>query len=99
MRNHEQFQELNRAADLTFHRHEMLGPASILSWERITDCSAIGSVQECVTSPQRFLDAGADELTTYGSTSRQNAELISAWRDRPQAAAKALPVPREGAQA
>ena len=89
MRNHEQFQDLDRAADLSFHRHQMLGPASVLPWTWITDCSAIGTVQECVTSLQRFLDAGADEVTTYGSTPRQNAALISAWRDRPEAAPQA----------
>lgn len=91
MRNHEQFRDLNRAADLTFHRHEMLGPASVLPWKWITDCSAIGTVQECVDSLQRFRDAGADEVTTYGSTPRQNAALIAAWRDRPQAAPQATP--------
>ncbi|EFG78588.1 putative F420-dependent oxidoreductase, MSMEG_2249 family [Mycobacterium parascrofulaceum ATCC BAA-614] len=85
MRNHEQFQNLNRAADLTFHRHEMLGPASVLPWSWITDCSAVGTVSECVTSLQRFIDAGADEVTTYGSTPRQNAALLAAWRERPQA--------------
>ncbi|MCA2252201.1 TIGR03857 family LLM class F420-dependent oxidoreductase [Mycobacterium intracellulare] len=85
MRNHEQFQNLNRAADLTFHRHEMLGPASVLPWSWITDCSAVGTVSECVTSLQRFIDAGADEVTTYGSTPRQNAALLAAWRQRPQA--------------
>jgi probable F420-dependent oxidoreductase len=85
MRNHEQFHNLNRAADLTFHRHEMLGPASVLPWSWITDCSAVGTVSECVTSLQRFIDAGADEVTTYGSTPRQNAALLAAWRERPQA--------------
>jgi probable F420-dependent oxidoreductase len=86
MRNHEQFQGLARAADLTFHRHQMMGPASVIPWSWITDCSAVGTVAECVASLQRFLDAGADEVTTYGSTPRQNAALIEAWRDRPQAA-------------
>ncbi|BCZ22053.1 TIGR03857 family LLM class F420-dependent oxidoreductase [Mycobacterium senriense] len=85
MRNHEQFHNLNRAADLTFHRHEMLGPASVLPSSWITDCSAVGTVSECVTSLQRFIDAGADEVTTYGSTPRQNAALLAAWRERPQA--------------
>ena len=85
MRNHEQFQNLDRAADLTFHRHQMAGPASVLPWSWIEDCCAIGSPQECATSLQRFIDAGADEVTTYGSTPRQNAALIAAWRERPAA--------------
>jgi probable F420-dependent oxidoreductase len=82
LRDHEQFQGLDRAADLTFQRHQMLGPAAELPWEWITDCSAIGTVDECVTSLQRFLDAGADEIATYGSTPAQNAALIDAWRNR-----------------
>jgi probable F420-dependent oxidoreductase len=86
MRDHELFQGLDRAGDLTFHRHQMLeGPGSVIPWEWMLDCSAIGTPAECVTSLQRFLDAGADEVTTYGSTPRQNAELIAAWRDRPEA--------------
>jgi probable F420-dependent oxidoreductase len=75
-----------RAADLTYHRHQMLEQAGeIIPWEWILDCSAIGSVDECVTSLQRFIDAGADEVTTYGSTPRQNGALVAAWRERPEA--------------
>lgn len=82
MRNHEQFQDLDRAADLTFHRHQMMGPASVLPKEWIHDSCAIGTVDECVTNLQRFIDAGADEIATYGSTPGQNAGLIGAWRER-----------------
>jgi 5,10-methylenetetrahydromethanopterin reductase len=82
MRNHEQFKGLARAADLTFHRHEMLGPASLLPEKWIYDSCAIGTVDECVKNLQRFIDAGADEIATYGSTPRQNGELVAAWRDR-----------------
>jgi 5,10-methylenetetrahydromethanopterin reductase len=82
MRDHPQFQGLTRAADLTFHRHEMMGPASVLPLEWIHDSCAIGTVDECVANLQRFLDAGADEIATYGSTPRQNAGLIAAWRER-----------------
>jgi probable F420-dependent oxidoreductase len=82
MRNHEQFQDLDRAADFKFHRHEMMGPASVLPKEWIHDSCAIGTVDECVTNLQRFIDAGADEIATYGSTPAQNAGMIAAWRDR-----------------
>jgi probable F420-dependent oxidoreductase len=86
MRDHELFKGQDRVGDLTFHRHQMVeGPGSVIPWEWILDCSAIGTPDECVTSLQRFLDAGADEVTTYGSTPRQNAPLIAAWRERPQA--------------
>ncbi|MFE9750151.1 TIGR03857 family LLM class F420-dependent oxidoreductase [Saccharothrix saharensis] len=82
LRGHEQFRGLDRSADHTFHRHQVLGPAAELPWDWITDCSAIGSVDECVASLQRFRDAGADEVATYGSTPMQNAALIAAWRHR-----------------
>jgi probable F420-dependent oxidoreductase len=86
MRAHPQLTSAPRVGDLTYHRHQMVeGPGSVIPWEWILDCSAIGTPAECATSLQRFIDAGADEVTTYGSTPRQNAELIAAWRARPQA--------------
>jgi len=86
MREHPQLTTAPRVGDLTFHRHQMVeGPGSVIPWSWVLDCSAIGSVDECVTSLQRFIDAGADEVTTYGSTPRQNDVLIEAWRKRPQA--------------
>jgi 5,10-methylenetetrahydromethanopterin reductase len=87
MRAHPMFDNINnRAADLTYHRHQMVdGPGSVLPWEWMLDCSAIGSVEECVTSLQRFIDAGVDEVATYGSTPQQNSALAAAWNVRPQA--------------
>ena len=83
MRDHALFQGLDRVGDLTFHRHQMVeGPGSVIPWEWILDCSAIGTPEECATSLRRFIDAGADEVTTYGSTPLQNAPLIAAWRER-----------------
>jgi hypothetical protein len=71
------------------------GPGSVLPWEWMLDCSAIGSVDECVTSLQRFIDAGVDEVATYGSTPQQNAALAAAWNVRPQAGRRA-PVAASG---
>lgn len=86
MRAHPLLTSAPRVGDLTYHRHQMVeGPGSVIPWEWVLDCSAIGTPDECVTSLQRFIDAGADEVTTYGSTPRQNATLIAAWRERPQA--------------
>jgi probable F420-dependent oxidoreductase len=80
MRQHKQFQGLDKVADRTFHRQELLEPAELLPDEWMKDCCAIGSVDECVTSLRRYRDAGADEIATYGSTPEQNADLIEAWR-------------------
>ena len=84
LRNHEQFQALGRPADFAFHRHQLLGPASLLPLEWIHDTCAIGTAEEVVANLQRFIDAGADEIATYGSTPRQNADMITAWRSRRQ---------------
>jgi probable F420-dependent oxidoreductase len=86
MREHPQLTSAPRVGDLTYHRHQMVeGPGSVIPWEWVLDCSAIGNSHESAASLQRFIDAGADEVTTYGSTPRQNAPLIAAWRERPQA--------------
>jgi hypothetical protein len=41
---------------------------------------AFGTAEQCVRKLHEYLDAGADEVTTYGSTPGQNAGLIDAWR-------------------
>jgi probable F420-dependent oxidoreductase len=84
IRNHKQFQGLKQVADREFQRHQLMDVARAIPDEYTWDCSAIGTVDECVTSLQRFIDAGADEIVTYGSTPKQNAKLIEAWRNRPR---------------
>jgi 5,10-methylenetetrahydromethanopterin reductase len=49
----------------------------------MSESCALGSVDQCVTTLQRFRDAGADEIATYGSTPAQNADLATAWAARP----------------
>jgi probable F420-dependent oxidoreductase len=82
IRNHQQFAGLSEVADRTFQRHQMMDVAAVVPDSYMQDCSAFGTVDECVTSLQRFMDAGADEIATYGSTPGQNAKLVAAWRDR-----------------
>jgi probable F420-dependent oxidoreductase len=86
IRGHEKFTEDDKIADLRYHRHELLEPASRVPDEWMYETCALGTVDECVTSLQRFRDAGADEIATYGSTPRQNAALAEAWVKRPAAA-------------
>jgi probable F420-dependent oxidoreductase len=81
LRDHEQFQGMEtEVSDLSFHRRELLGPASLVPDEWMNESCALGSVAQCVQSLRRFRDAGADELVTYGSTPSQNAGLADAWR-------------------
>jgi probable F420-dependent oxidoreductase len=82
LRAHKQLAASEKVADRLYHRHELLEPARIIPDEWMIDTCAIGSVDECVKSLQRFRDAGADEIATYGSTPAQNAKLIDAWRSR-----------------
>jgi 5,10-methylenetetrahydromethanopterin reductase len=69
------------SADLSFHREELMDPASLVPNTWIEESCAIGSVEACAKKLKEFKDAGADEIATYGSTPAQNAALVSAWRD------------------
>jgi 5,10-methylenetetrahydromethanopterin reductase len=70
------------SADQSFHRKDLLGPASLIPDTWMEQTCALGTVDSCVRTLQLFRDAGADELAFYGSTPDQNAALINAWRDR-----------------
>jgi 5,10-methylenetetrahydromethanopterin reductase len=82
LRAHKLLAANEKVADRLYHRHELLEPARIIPDEWMLDTCAIGSVDECVTSLQRFRDAGADEIATYGSTPAQNSKLVQAWSAR-----------------
>ena len=83
LRDHEQFRNIGTSvSDLSFHRTELLGPASLVPDEWMQASCALGSTADCVASLERFLEAGADEIVTYGSTPGQNAALADAWRGR-----------------
>ena len=79
LRAHRQLAEDGKVADRRYHRHQLLEPAKIIPDHWMTDTCAIGSVDECVKSLRRFREAGADEITTYGSTPAQNEALLKAW--------------------
>jgi probable F420-dependent oxidoreductase len=80
VRNHPMFAGLGKVPDMVFHRHEMLRPAELIPDAWMHDCCAIGTAAECADNLRRFIEAGADEVTTYGSTPEQNAGLVDAWR-------------------
>jgi len=81
LEEHKLFRNLERKPDFVYHRHEMMEPAELIPDEWMRDVCAIGTIEECVASFQRFKDAGVDEIATYGSTPAQNAKLIAAWRE------------------
>jgi 5,10-methylenetetrahydromethanopterin reductase len=82
IRGHEQFASLTQVADRVFQRHQMMDVAAHVRDAYMEDCCAFGTVNECVKSLSRFMDAGADEIATYGSTPAQNGGLVAAWRER-----------------
>ena len=84
LRDHELFHDMpTTVSDLSFHRNELLGPASLVPDEWMEQSCALGSISRCVQTLRRFRVAGADEIVTYGSTPNQNAALADAWRQAP----------------
>jgi len=81
MRNHKVLTANEKVADRIFHRHQLLAPAEVIPDKWMQDTCAIGSIDNCIKTLRRFRDAGADEITTYGSTPGQNAKLVAAWRE------------------
>jgi len=86
LRAHRQFHGQPEMADLAFHRIQLMEPARLVPDTWMQETCALGSVDECVSQLQRFRDAGASEIATYGSTPGQNAALIEAWRAHTAAA-------------
>jgi 5,10-methylenetetrahydromethanopterin reductase len=82
LRAHSQFQGSKEMADVTYHRIQLAEPARLVPDAWMEETCALGSIDQCVDQLQRFRDAGADEIATYGSTPLQNAGLIEAWRAR-----------------
>jgi probable F420-dependent oxidoreductase len=79
---HRQFHNAHAIADAMFHRSELMEPARLVPDEWMTESCALGTVDTCVKQLQRFRDAGADEIVTYGSTPAQNAKMLRAWAAR-----------------
>ena len=87
LRDHELFHDMpTTVSDLSFHRNELLGPASLVPDEWMEQSCALGPITRCVQTLRRFRAAGADEIVTYGSTPNQNAALADAWRQAPMPA-------------
>ncbi|OBH13393.1 TIGR03857 family LLM class F420-dependent oxidoreductase [Mycobacterium sp. E1747] len=83
LRNHAQLRG-NATADQRFHRVELLEPAKLIPDEWITQVCAVGSVADCIQTIAGFREQGPTETILYGSTPRQNAALLDAWRARRQ---------------
>ncbi|MEA2675472.1 MAG: hypothetical protein QOI92_2664 [Chloroflexota bacterium] len=75
----------DKAVDWGMHRVDLMETAKLVPDAWMESVCAIGTASECAKQLQAWRDAGADEVSLYGSTPAQNAQLIAAWRDRPEA--------------
>jgi 5,10-methylenetetrahydromethanopterin reductase len=80
VRNHPIFTGRAKVADMEMHRHQMLEAAALIPDEYMLESCAFGTAEQCASALQRFADAGADEIATYGSTPAQNAGLLDLWQ-------------------
>lgn len=67
-------------ADTAFHRVQLMDVAELVPDEWMTASCAFGTAAQCADKLREFKRAGADEITTYGSTPGQNAGVLAAWR-------------------
>jgi 5,10-methylenetetrahydromethanopterin reductase len=82
VRNHEMFRRDPDRVDHHFHREDLIEVAKLVPDEWMYETSLAGPIDDCVQKLQAYRDAGADEISTYGSTPAENAGLIRAWRER-----------------
>jgi alkanesulfonate monooxygenase SsuD/methylene tetrahydromethanopterin reductase-like flavin-dependent oxidoreductase (luciferase family) len=80
VRYHEMFADDPDRVDHRFHRADLMEVAKLVPDEWVYETSITGSLDECVATMQSYKDAGAHEISTYGSTPAENATLIAAWR-------------------
>lgn len=87
IRNHPMFADDPERIDHNFHRSQLLEVANLVPDEWMYGTSLTGPVEDCVQKMQTYKDAGADEISFYGSTVAENANLVRAWRAHSQLAA------------
>jgi probable F420-dependent oxidoreductase len=78
---HQQFTALAKTADWHFQRVDLMEPAQMVPDTWMRESCALGSTSECVAALRAYRQAGADEVTIYGSTPAQNASVLGAWRN------------------
>ena len=81
VRNHPMFADDPDRVDHRFHRADLMEVAKLVPDAWVRETSLAGSLEDCVAKMQEYRDAGADEISTYGSTPAENAGLIRAWRE------------------
>jgi alkanesulfonate monooxygenase SsuD/methylene tetrahydromethanopterin reductase-like flavin-dependent oxidoreductase (luciferase family) len=59
-----------------------MDPAAQVPDQWMESTCALGSSEEVAAKLWQWREAGADEVSLYGSTPAQNAKMISLWRER-----------------
>lgn len=73
---------VDASVDWKYHRVDLMEPAARVPDAWMRNSCALGTQRECLDALRAFRDAGADELTLYGSTPAQNGGLLTQWRER-----------------
>ena len=81
IREHPMFAHDPDRVDHNFHREQLAEVARMVPDEWVYPTSITGTIADCVATIQAYRDAGADEISFYGSSPEQNAGLIRAWRE------------------
>jgi 5,10-methylenetetrahydromethanopterin reductase len=87
IREHAMFADDPDRVDHNFHREDLVEVAKIVPDDWVYPTSLHGSIDDCVAKMQEYRDAGAGEISFYGSSPRENAKLIAAWREHSAARA------------
>lgn len=87
VRNHEMLRDDPDRVDHRFHRDDLMEVSKLVPDKWVYETSLAGSIEDCVATMQAYRDAGAGEISTYGSTPAENAGLIRAWREHTAARA------------
>jgi 5,10-methylenetetrahydromethanopterin reductase len=99
VRSHEMFRGDPDRIDHRFHREDLMEVTKLVPDEWMYETCPSGTLENCVAMLQRYRDAGADEICLYGSTPRENAGLIQAWREHSATRSDAAePAPDRGAR-
>lgn len=85
IRAHPMFRRDPDRIDHHFHRSDLAEVAKLVPDEWMYSTSLTGSPADCVDTMAAYRALGVDEISTYGTSPAQNADLVNAWREHSHA--------------
>ena len=82
IREHAMFRHDPDRIDHHFHRSDLVEVAEMVPDEWMYTTSLAGSIDDCLATMAAYRALGVDEISTYGTSPAQNADLVDAWRNR-----------------